>query len=387
MLGIDIFFSRFALIAPIFIISLGQTGRGVLNTLIFLYFLLGLFSIFFAYFKGRNVLNSVDFAFSGIWFSIFVFSLISTFFNDALDTGFKEWIVAFLSSTVLLFSMMFSNFKNVFSSKALFALIVFSLGLFAVTLATCLLNNECIPGEKVHGMTTAVLLPLLIIPLYYYKNDKWFVYFLGAAFLCFFLLSFAESRTELLMVLFSVVVMLVFYYKKIHFIWLLPLSFVFVLFVGLFTGRDSLLNASNLYEMIYLASTNRLFIFEFAILNPPENIFWGSGINNTMAYLPENPLNSAFHNAFLEIWYETGFIGLILWMALIFYSLRTVLSKYKDSNAQERILYTAFLGSLVAVLVAGLFDKGYMSSYYKFYIFYIVAVLNVLSSSSMRRAV
>ena len=74
-----------------------------------------------------------------------------------------------------------------------------------------------------------------------------------------------------------------------------------------------------------------------------------------------------------------------LWLLLFIVLLKNLPKIYLLAEGGERVVYSAFLGSFVAVLVAGMFDKGYMSVNFKFFIFYLGAVLYLLASGQKRR--
>jgi len=208
-----------------------------------------------------------------------------------------------------------------------------------------------------------------------------FIQFSFISFLALILLFLADSRTEIMMLIVAYAVIFAFGFKRLSVLLITPVFVVLImLLTSIFLEREPVSFQGGLKEGIYKLSTNRMDIWERAITNPPENQLLGSGINNTLAYLPENKFKDALHNAFLEIWYETGFLGLGLWLLLFIMLLKNIHKVYRSAEGEQRVLYSAYLGSFVAVVVAGLLDKGYGSIYFEFFIFYLGAMLYIMGS-------
>lgn len=92
-------------------------------------------------------------------------------------------------------------------------------------------------------------------------------------------------------------------------IWLLPLLLVlFTLFM--------LLMFSNIFDIFYgreLAVTERIYVWQYVLERSHENIIGGIGItkNSNIVVGADHVFNHA-HNAWLDIFYRTGLIGLVL---------------------------------------------------------------------------
>lgn len=97
-----------------------------------------------------------------------------------------------------------------------------------------------------------------------------------------------------------------------------------------------------------------------------------------MISIPANLFGDAFHNAFIEIWYETGFLGLGLWIALFTLLLKDSYKVYLSPESDLRFLYMIFLTCFISILIAGMLDKGYMSTNYRWTIYVFGALLFVI---------
>jgi len=87
----------------------------------------------------------------------------------------------------------------------------------------------------------------------------------------------------------------------------------------------------------------------------PQSPIIGYGIN-TYRYLREkqiyNPIESTYaHNDYLKILIELGIIGLLLYLNLIFQTLKRVWLKYKDKKEAKYLI--SFLGILILFLIGG----------------------------------
>lgn len=380
-------YKRYVLLLPVMVVALGELGRGVFNSLLFLYFVssLGLFISLSASTRHSAAIRQHT-GLLLIWVSIFGFSMLTTLFNGAFSVGYQQWLVALLSSSVLFFVMYFyDDVEDVAGSNVLLFLLLFVFSFFVVRLFNCVLDTSCIPALSVPEMSIAMLAPLIL--LYLVKFGEISFLYLTLVFTgLLFLLVLGDSRTEILMLAAAYFTMLAFHRRRLAWLVAIPVTLLVVV-VGflLFVPREDFSELSGWYQQFDLLTSYRLTIWSNAINNPPASMLLGAGVDNTMAFLPANDFRSALHNAFLEIWYETGFIGLFLWLGLIALALKDVGRVYRKASGQQRLVYTAFLGSFVALLVAGTLDKGYMSSYFRFYFFYLVAVLAVLGSDMKRR--
>ncbi len=373
MQKISDFFYRHALILPLFVFCLSSLGRGVTNTLLLLYATWGLVA-----FRKQVVTDNPKVV--ALWIFMILAFLLSSIYNGAFEVAQKQWIVFALSSLILILTLMADDHYTRFVDDRLLKwFLLIPVLIFLVSAVDCALDTTCKAAFSVSSMKVPVIAPLFAVVFFQLFKDKWLGYFLVAMLCLLGLLVLADSRTELLMLMVAVTVMVVFQLKRMKLLALIPVMFIALLLLfPLVMKRNALDLEGNYYEILNRLSAERIDIWSHAISNPPDNMLLGSGVNNTLAYLPDHAHKSAFHNAYLEIWYETGFLGLSLWLLLFIVLLKSLPRVYLESEGSHRIVYTAFLGSFIAVLVAGMFDKGYMSSLFEYFIFYLGAVLYLL---------
>jgi O-antigen ligase len=357
---------------PLLLLCLSYLGRGVSNTLALLFVIWGLLSI-----RG-NVLREYKGILSIYALLIASFAL-STHLGGGFDIGAKQWLVFTLYSLVLIFVLSGEldpkdfRFNNIILVFLLIPFVIFP-GKIIYLIADGHIQSRAIVGT----MIPAIIAPFFLLYFYELDAQRNLGRFFLVSLLVFVLLLAGDSRTEPFMFLSAVISMFVFINKRLKLLLLIPLSLVIVIVLFSIIGRGNSPIDSTTELTLNNLSSQRLDIWKLVVNNPPENVLLGSGINNTMQFLPANPLNSAFHNAFLEIWYETGFLGIGLWLLLFIVLLKNIHKVYFQSKGRHRIYYAAFLGSLVAVIIAGMLDKGYMSVFYKFFIFYLGAMLYIL---------
>lgn len=373
------YITRHAAFLPIAVMCLGALGRGVMNSLLFLYFISALGAVVYCVKNSdyRLPKNLAEIAI--IWLLMVCGALVSLIYNDAIDVGIKHWGIALLSSTTVFFTLLLPfRTSGLYSNNGVAILVVFALGLIGIKLFDCVMDEICIPAVSVSVMVVPVIATFLVFAFHRFFKKNWFTWFslllIGVA----ALLVFADSRTEVLMMLIALLLMAFFYFRKILLILFVPIIFVVVVvFFSLFLQHGKVNRDAGLKDMIYSVSSNRIELWERSLTNPPPSQLLGAGIDNTAFYLPKkkNRHGSALHNAYLEMWYENGFLGLGLWLALFVYLLKNIGRVYRQAEGKHRVLYTAFLGSFVAVLTAGMFDKGYLSIYFTFFIFFLGAML------------
>ncbi len=370
------------LVLPQLIFFLGYVGRGVFNLLLFLYFFIGMIFVFneLENFKRRFGIEGKVVIL--LWVMLYFSWGVSGFLNDAFSLGFKHWAVSFLSSFLVLYVLLFEyeslNIKHITNQVVFVAIILFFLAIL-LRFYFCFTNANCAADSFVDVMPIPILTS--IIGLYFISifNASWFKWFVIFSVFPLILVAFGDSRTELLMFLIMMMVVNIFYYRKFVVLSVVIfLSPILVIFLTSFVVvSHQIVQSEDFFATLNQVSSSRLVIWTRAISSNPDNIIFGSGIDNTMTFLPKNIHGSALHNAYLEIWYETGFLGLLLWCLLIGYLIKHIKFMYLADDCKNRDIYSLFFAGFCAILVAGFFDKGYMSIYFTFYIYYFAVLLFV----------
>ena len=140
-------------------------------------------------------------------------------------------------------------------------------------------------------------------------------------------------------------------------------------------------------------SLQRLAYWEYAIDEVIPNYPWlGLGYYNWTAYLHfmvpggmgPMQMNQVIHNIFLEVIVEEGFIGLIVWLAMIIVAFRMTARTRKYAKAMDNdFLFYISLGldaGMIGYLVAGNFASVFFYPFFWIQIAMIVSTHNVAAS-------
>jgi O-antigen ligase len=99
--------------------------------------------------------------------------------------------------------------------------------------------------------------------------------------------------------------------------------------------------------------SNREFLWQKAISEIAINPLWGNGIGAA-----EKLISSSFHNAYLEIWYNTGFFGLIFFVISQLYFLFRTFYLWRQRTDPFAISISALsIGYVMGFLVLCLFES------------------------------
>lgn len=367
------FFRYWACLMPILLLSLSTLGRGVGNSLWFLLFVWGVVSLRVSSFR-RHIKPLV------VWGLMIASILMSILYNYAWDYGYKQWMVFTMASMVLLFVINWYERWGIRSPEIWVAgAVVLPFFVYITMLIYYYFSPYFDPVHQLSGTTLASLFPFIIITFYLIDSQNWYKFVAVVMVLTILLLILGDSRTEPVMVLVSMVVFVSFYLRKLLFFSLIPVIMVGIIIIfSAVSDRNKVEADEGAIKFLNQVTSNRYQRWTDAIEFSPENPWLGIGVNNKLAYSPEIREHSALHNAFLELWYETGYIGIGLVLLLFFLLLKNLFKIYSVTTGRHRLIYATYLASFSAVFTAVMLDKGYMSIYFKFFIFYLGAMLYIL---------
>jgi O-antigen ligase len=304
--------------------------------------------------------------------------LISVFYPELSARGFKYWTLYALSGLVLVFTVGTADSQRQAADYRLIAWVPLFL-ILELTLEfghAVLLAESFNPATQINGMLLAALAPLIFLFQWRGENLK------PGHYMVFYLLAlmgllFADSRTELLMLLLGVMLYWVFYTQRLRVLFVLvPLVLVAaVLAESYLFGAGELAINGDMYHWLDQLSSRRLAVWSEALSHPVENYLTGAGMHRSMEFLPQLDYVKHLHNLFIEIWYETGLLGLMAYLALVFALLSGFPAAYRRLSGLDRRVYAVFLGSGMAALIAGLLDKGYLHPLTRYYMLFCFTVL------------
>lgn len=228
------------------------------------------------------------------------------------------------------------------------------------------------PAFQLNGLHLAALLPLGLIAL---RARLQLV--LGYAALNLAALLIGDSRTEIMMLLLGVAASLLFQYRRIGWMLLgIPATFGAVLAYGYALRGYGNLFGGDIHSLLNDLSSHRWVLWQMALDHPPANPLFGAGSGQSPFYFARYGYEHlSFHNAFIEVWFDGGWIGLLLLLLAIVLPLRKLPLQYRQLGGQARWAYACFFGAIVASLVACLLDRGYSTTLFNVFLFYCLVVL------------
>lgn len=130
----------------------------------------------------------------------------------------------------------------------------------------------------------------------------------------------------------------------------------------------------------------RTVIWRDALSTPPENLFTGVGIGNLDSHNPvlrigEGSAVEHLHNVLLDVWYETGLLGLAALLAFIIHVLHRFARAWRALDRRERAFGGLTLAGVAAILSGALLSFSYGSWPFDVYMFMLLALLAHLAQS------
>ena len=216
------------------------------------------------------------------------------------------------------------------------------------------------------GMFCFVALPFL---LYKYKITNSRLHkFLNFLFIIIAVIlpMIAASRASLLGIAIVLAVYFYYYYRRLFYIGTI-LSLATIFFV---------LISPVLLELMRLAEDPLSFrdkIWGLGLAAWKKHFFFGAGYGTTVDFtnnkylfltkgLPEFVLGKRLNNIYIEILYETGVIGLILFLTSMFFLIKETLQAVKNSIGNDKTLSICYFGLLIAVVFQGFFESFLLSA-------------------------
>jgi O-antigen ligase len=157
--------------------------------------------------------------------------------------------------------------------------------------------------------------------------------------------------------------------------------------VGLIAQGGRFLRAAlehpDMYSALSAFSSFRSVLWQRALENPPDSLWWGIGMGN-LRYETElmrvaDLQLGHLHNFLLDAGYEIGLIGLTALLLFIVYPLLMLSWHWASLNIEQRRLAGLYLAALAALLAAGLFSFSYSSRQFAMYLpLLLAAVLHLV---------
>ncbi len=369
--GVFDWFKRYALLLPVIVMASYYIGRGLGDSLQLLYLLCGLYVL-----RGMNVSPHRRVVY--LLVVLLALFLVSVIYPDFSARSLKHWVLYALSSLVLIFTVgTFSPSHHEPSYRWIAVVPVALLIGFSFELGYFFFYSENFnPAVQVNGMILAALSPLVFLITLPGKLSTVFFHILFYL-LSFIALSLADSRTELLMLLLGGAFFVAIYTKNISVLFvIIPVVFVVAIVADSYLFRPQGLDiGGDTFQWLDRLSSKRLTIWSTALSHPPDNILMGVGLHRSIEFLPQISYVKHLHNLFIEIWYETGLLGLLAYLLLLVLLFWGAPRAYRMFEGIDRRVYAVFFASGMAALIGGLLDKGYLHPLTRYYMLFCFSVL------------
>ncbi len=379
-------FYRHVWLTPALLVLAGFAGRGVFNTLFYLYALWGLIVL---------TASLRDFARDdGPWLSLH--GLLLTAFLLALPWavdgggGLRAWATFLFYSLTgpLTLLALRQNDGDVTRLARLLGLLA---GVFVVTLYLHLVQVSSLPDYTptlhLKEDNLPFVFPFLALWLWWRLPHRWRAWGIAVAALAVlaYLLA-AKGRAALFGWLVALVTLGLL-------VWRLPWRGVLagllaLIGLALSVSGEALLQGAlhqdGLWARLDAFTSLRTQLWRQALAHPPENIWIGVGIGNAQHYaevmtIGDGARMRGLHNFLFDVWYETGLLGLVALCALIGYVYLRVYRAWPTMPAEQRALAGTFTAASLAVLATALLSFSYTSRYFAPHLFLCLGVLAYLS--------
>jgi O-antigen ligase len=131
-----------------------------------------------------------------------------------------------------------------------------------------------------------------------------------------------------------------------------------------------------LLELMRLANdplSQRDKVWELGLSAWKEKILFGAGYGTTESFtsnkylfmakgLTDFLLGKRFNNIYIEMLYETGIVGLLLFVASIVFLLRETYKIINSSFGEKKVLTVCYFGLLIAVIIQSIFESFILSA-------------------------
>ena len=140
-------------------------------------------------------------------------------------------------------------------------------------------------------------------------------------------------------------------------------------------------------------STGRTYLWRHAIAYPPENLLFGVGMDNTRHYenvvhirnvkgMPDQKVKH-LHNFIFDLWYETGFAGLLAYVLFVASLIVPVLRNWKRYSPEVKSSLAPVLSATFAILASASLSFSFHSLQMSVYMFFLLASLTSVNFTSM----
>jgi O-antigen ligase len=256
-----------------------------------------------------------------------------------------------------------------------------------------LLHPDFTPTQQMKEDSMPYLLPFILLFFYLKPNAtvRWPGIFATTLAILFYAFL-SEGRAAQLSAVFAIFLFFIF---ALNIRWYIAcLISALSLLIIILGNQDTFIQLSgheqSFYEVLNRFTSNRWELWDHAITSAPGWNILGYGMGN-IRYADEIVTFSSglkvahLHNFILDLWFETGWIGLIAFLCFVTSIIHAVSSSFVVMSSKKKIISGAALSSTGAILMAGLFSFSYNSKQFGVYLMLCLALLLWSARSTSER--
>jgi O-antigen ligase len=373
-------FYRWGWLAPALLPLTQLGGRALFTLVIWLYFLWGT-----AVFISKQV--TLDKKYLLLFIILLISYALGIPFAEDPIRAFRKWINFVAMVAVFPISWMMLEDQGQEAAQRLIKWVAM-LGLVMVVVAYGqLLYQTQQPGFspilQMREDSMPYLLPFILLFLYKITNIKarWMGMIVVTAGVLFYVFL-SEGRAAQLS---AVLALFIFFIATLDVRWYIACIVSILFLLAMAVGNlDTFIQLSGseqgIYDVMNRFTSYRWELWDHAIEHAPDWNLFGYGMGN-IRFVDEIVTFSSggsvahLHNFVLDLWFETGWVGLIAYLTFLISIIYAALSRYASMSPELKGVVGAVLASAGAILVAGLFSFSYSSKQFGVYLMLCLALL------------
>lgn len=356
-------------------------GRGVFNSLFFIYLIWGIAGL------GRSLFQNVK-------IPLLLFAVLLASFLPGVIGGVdpasaaKPWFKFMAHSFVFFFTFAVlrqhsGNMDRLIKAYAIW-LIPLLIYLYS-SLIYFATGDQFIPSIQLKEDNLPYLLPFLMYWLTLHAKDRWKLVTASIAtlFLVVAYIAISQGRAAMLAFLVGAILFLYLVYQSKMRVIAIGAVTIIAISVGAMGERfyrDTNIHSSWI-EMADSFTSFRTLLWRRAIENPPENPWIGVGMNNAGSYQTDPAVDAipvrmnSLHNFIMDAWYQTGYVGSAVLVIFIIIMLSSGISAWRTLPSDKRYLAGLLLTSAITLLTAATLSFSYTHRFFSIQLFVFFAGL------------
>lgn len=355
-------------------------GRALFNLVVLIYFIWG--AVVFIYEK-----TSLNKRYLLLFCLLLISYSLSIPWAADSSRAMHKWINYFVMASVFPITWMVLETKGEAAATSLVKWVAL-LGIAMVVVAYAqllylLLQPEFYPQLQLKEDSMPYLLPFILLFVSRMKNIevRWLGIIIATSAVLFYVFV-SEGRAAQLA---AILALFIFFIAALDIRWYIACLVSIACMLAVILGNMETFvqlsgNEQGIYDVMNRFTSFRWELWDHALTHAPDWNLIGYGMGN-IRYIDEIVTFTSgvkvahLHNFILDIWFETGWLGLITFLVFITSIVSTAIKRLASIQLKERVIVGAALAGSGAILVAGLFSFSYNSRPFGVYLMLCLALL------------